>query len=108
MYMKKLTLLLTVAGLLVAGTKSYDVTFTHPAVLGAVEVPAGKYQLKFDGAKVTFVNPANGKHMEADATMQEMPEKFTQTIVLSKLVEGKDMVDEIQLAGTKTALDFKH
>jgi hypothetical protein len=108
MYMKKLTLLLAAAGLLVAGTKSYDVTFTHTAVLGSVEVPAGKYQLKFDGAKVTLVNPANGKHVDADATMQEMPDKFARTIVVSKLVEGKDMVDEIQLAGTKTALDFKH
>jgi hypothetical protein len=106
--MKKRILLLAVAGLLVAGTKSYDVTFTHPAVLGAVEVPAGKYQLKFDGAKVSLLNPANGKRVETDATMQEMPEKFTHTLVLSKLIEGKDMVDEIQLAGTKTALDFKH
>jgi hypothetical protein len=38
--MKKLILLLAVAGLSVAATKSYDVTFTAPAVLGTTEVPA--------------------------------------------------------------------
>ena len=105
--MKKFILLLAVAGLSVAATKSYDITFTAPAVLGTTEVPAGKYQFKFDGTKVTLVN-SNGKSVGADATVQEMPTKFSQTIVQSKRTDGKDMVDEIQLGGTKTALDFKH
>jgi hypothetical protein len=106
--MKKLILLFAVAGLSVAGAKSYDVTFTVPAMLGSVEVPAGKYQLKLDGSKVTLTNAISGKHVEADATVQEMPSKFGQTIVQSKRDGGKDMVDEIQLGGTKTAIDFKH
>jgi hypothetical protein len=63
--------------------------------------------LKFDGTKVTLVN-SNGKSVGADATVQEMPTKFSQTMVQSKRTDGKDMVDEIQLGGTKTALDFKH
>ena len=48
-----------------------------PAVLGTTEVPAGKYQLKFDGSKVTLVNASNGKRLERDATVQEMPTKFS-------------------------------
>jgi hypothetical protein len=106
--MRKLILLFAVAGLSVAGAKSYDVTFASPSVLGAVEVPAGLYQLKFDGAKVTLVNASNGKRLEADATMQEMPTKFAETIVQSKHIDGKDLVNEIQIGGTKMALDFKH
>ena len=106
--MRKLILLFAVAGLSVAGAKSYDVTFGSPAVLGAVQVPAGQYQLKYEGSKVTLVNASNGKRLEADATVQEMPTKFQQTMVQSKHVDGKDLVDEIQLGGTKTALDFKH
>ena len=105
--MRKLILLFAVAGLSVAGAKSYDVTFGSPTVLGAVQVPAGQYQLKFEGSKVTLVNTSNGKRLEADATVQEMPTKFAETIVSSKHVDGKDLVDEIQIGGTKTALDFK-
>lgn len=105
--MKKFMLLFAVAGLSVAGAKSFDVTFTSPAVLGSMEVPAGQYQLKLDGSKVTLINPYNGKKMEADATVQAMPTKFSETVVQSKHVDGKDLVDEIQLGGTKTALDFK-
>ena len=104
--MRKLILLFAVAGLSVAGAKSYDVTFGSPAVLGAVQVPAGQYQLKYEGSKVTLVNASNGKRLEADATVQEMPTKFAETIVQSKHVDGKDLVDEIQIGGTKTALDF--
>jgi hypothetical protein len=106
--MKKLILLVAVAGLSVAGAKSYDVTFASPAVLGSVEVPAGQYQLKIDGSKVMLTNSTNGKRLEADATVQAMPTKFSETIVQSKHVDGKDLVNEIQIGGTKTALDFKH
>jgi hypothetical protein len=106
--MKKFILLFAVAGLSVAGAKSYDVTFTAPTVLGAVTVPAGQYQLKYAGSKVTLTNANNGKRVEADATVQDMPTKFAETVIQSKRVEGKDLVDEIQIGGTKTALDFKH
>ncbi len=106
--MKTFILLFTVAGLSVAGAKSYDVTFNSPTVLGAMEVPAGQYQLKLDGSKVTLINPSSGKRVETDATVQAMPSKFAGTVVQSKHVDGKDLVDEIQLGGTKTALDFKH
>lgn len=106
--MRKLILLFGVAALSIAAAKSYDVTFTSPAVLGAMEVPAGQYQLKYEGSKVTLINSVNGKRVEADATVQAMPTKFSETLVQSKHVDGKDMVDEIQLGGTKTALDFKH
>jgi hypothetical protein len=106
--MKKFILLFAVIGLSVAGAKSYDITFTAPTVLGSVQVPAGQYSLKFEGSKVTLINANNGKRVEADATVQDMPSKFSETIVQSKRVEGKDLVDEIQIGGTKTALDFKH
>lgn len=105
--MKKLILLFAVAGLSVAGAKSYDITFSNPALLGATEVPAGQYQMKLEGSKVLLTN-ANGKKVEADATVQAMPTKFNETIVQSKHVDGKDLVNEIQIGGTKTALDFKH
>ena len=105
--MKKIALLLAIASMSLVA-KSYDLTFNNPAVLGSVEVPAGQYQLKFDGARVTLVNTNTGKKVDATAEVQTVGKMFSETTVQSKRVEGKDMVDEIQIGGTKTALDFKH
>ena len=88
--------------------KSFDITFSAPAVLGGATVPAGQYQLKFDGAKVTLINASSGKHFDTIAIVQNGSTKFADTIVQAKRVDGKDLVDEIQLGGTTTALDFKH
>jgi hypothetical protein len=40
--------------------------------------------------------------------VQTAEKKYSETTVQSKRVDGKDLVDEIQIGGTKTALDFKH
>lgn len=103
----KILLLLAIAGLSFAGTKSYDVTFDSPAVLGPMEVESGHYKVSFDGSKVTLVNENTRKSFETTATVQTSEKKFSETVVESKRTEGKLLVDEIQLGGTKTALDFK-
>jgi hypothetical protein len=103
----KMVLFLAVTGLSFAGTKSYDVTFGAPAVLGSTEVASGQYKVSFDGSKVTLVNGNTRKSVETTATIQTSAKKFNETIVQSKRVDGKDLVNEIQLGGTKTALDFK-
>jgi hypothetical protein len=103
----KAFLFLALAGLSFAGTKSYDVTFDAPAVLGPMEVERGQYKVSFDGSKVTLVNQATRKSFETTATVQTSEKKFNDTTVESKRSEGKLLIDEIQLGGTKTALDFK-
>jgi hypothetical protein len=105
--MKKIALFLALASVSLFA-KSYDLTFHNPAILGSVEVPAGQYQLKFEGSKVTLTNLNNGKKLDAIADVETVDKAFTETTVQSKKVEGKDMVDEIQIGGTKTALNFKH
>lgn len=104
----KIILFLAVTSLSFAGTKSYDVTFGAPAVLGGTEVASGQYKVSIDGSKVTLVNESTRKSIEANATVQTSEKKYSETIVQSKRVDGKDLVDEIQIGGTKTALDFKH
>jgi len=105
---KTLILFVAIAGLSFAGTKKYEVVFTSPAVLGPMEVESGTYMLSFDGSKVTLVNESTRKTFETTATVQTSATKYSDTIVQSKTDGGKLMVDEIQLAGTTTALDFKH
>ena len=103
----RMLLILAVAGLSFAATKSYEVSFDSPAVLGPMEVESGHYKLTFDGPKVTLVNENTRKSFETTATVQTSGKKFNDTVVESKRDGGKLLVDEIQLGGTKTALDFK-
>ena len=103
----KILLFLAIAGLSFAGIKSYDVTFDAPAVLGPMEVESGHYKVSFEGSKVTLVNENTRKAFETTATVQTSGKKFSETAVESKRSDGKLLVDEIQLGGTKTALDFK-
>lgn len=103
---KTLILFVAIAGLSFA--KSYEVSFNAPAVLGPMEVESGHYKLSVDGSKVTLVNEDTRKSFETTATVQTSGKKFNETIVESKQDNGKLMVDEIQLGGTKTVLEFKH
>jgi hypothetical protein len=73
-----------------------------------MEVESGHYKVSYDGTKVTLVNENTRKSFETTATVQTSEKKYNETIVESKRVDGKVLVDEIQLGGTKTALDFKH
>jgi hypothetical protein len=104
----RIILFLVMTVVLLAGTKTYDVTFGAPAVLGDVTVLSGQYKVSIDGSMVTLLNTATGKKVQTPATIQTSEKKFDNTIVQSKRIEGKDLVGEIQLGGTKTALDFKH
>jgi hypothetical protein len=104
---KTILVLLALTSIALAGTKRYDVMFGSPAVLNGMEVQSGQYQLSVDGSKVTLVNSSTHKTFETTATVQTSEKKYNDTIVQSKHVDGKDLVNEIQLGGTKTALDFK-
>jgi hypothetical protein len=104
---KTILLFLAIAGLSFAGSKSYAIVFDSPAVLGPMEVESGHYQVSFDGTKVTLVNENTRKSFETTATVQTSEKKYGETIVESKRDGGKLLVDEIQLGGTKTALEFK-
>lgn len=101
----KLFILLAAAALSLAAAKRYDVTFGAPSVLGPMEVESGSYKLSYDGPKV-ILTAENGKTFETTATVQTSDKKYNDTVVHSTKVNGKDVVSEIQLGGTKTALDF--
>jgi hypothetical protein len=104
---KTILVLLALTSFAFAGTKRYDVTFGSPAVLNGMEVASGQYQLSFEGSRVTLVNSNSHKSFETTATVQTSEKKNSDTIVQSKHVDGKDIVSEIQIGGTKTVLNFK-
>ena len=99
---------LVLAGAAIASAKSYDVSLGTPAMFGSTQVDSGQYKLSVDGSKVVLVNPNTHKSVEADAKIQNAPKKFAATTVESKNMDGKDVIDKIQLGGTNTEIDLNH
>lgn len=101
--MKRIFLtILAVAGLALAGVKTYTVSLLEPAMLGSTELKAGEYQLQVDGGKVMV---RTGK-TEAEAPVKEESNgaKFKETTVKLTASGGKQHIAEICLGGTTTRL----
>jgi len=101
---KTLLLLVAIAGLSYA--KSFDINFSQRAVLGPMEVEKGHYKLSINGSTITLVNEDTHKSFETTATVQTSEKKYIDTVVHSNTDSGKMMVNEIELGGTKTVLEF--
>jgi hypothetical protein len=102
----KLLVLFAAAGLSIAAAKSYDIMLGQAAMIGNTQVQPGDYRLKLSGSSVTLTDSMNGKKIEANAKVESVAKKYEHTAILSKKVNGTDHIDEIQLGGTKTKLDF--
>ena len=106
MMLRSLILVLAI-GLSVASAKTYDITFTSTVKVGSMDLRPGKYSIAvMDESKVRFTD-ANGKALEASATVSTGDRKFQSTTVDSKEVNGVTQVSEIDLGGSKTKLLFQ-
>jgi hypothetical protein len=103
--MKRIFLtLLALAGLALAGVKTYTVNLLEPAMLGATELKAGQYQFQVDGDRVTV----RGGKTAAEAPVKEESNgaKYKATTVKLSAHGGKQHIAEICLGGTTTRLVF--
>jgi hypothetical protein len=103
----KYFLALAFAGASILSAKSYDISLSSPAMFGATQVESGQYKLSVDGSKVTLVNPDTRKSVEANAKVEAAPKKFDATAVESKQIDGKNVIDRIELGGTTTSIEFR-
>lgn len=105
--MKTKTLLLfAVAGLSIASAKSFTVMVPDQATVNGTPLAAGEYKVSVNGASVTLLERNTKNVVQANATVQTADRKFDNTSILSKTVDGKNEIDEIDLGGTKTKLEF--
>lgn len=95
----------TVLGLSVAGAKSYDVNLPQAVKAGSAELKPGNYSVVLDGSKVRFKS-ATGQISEADVTVGTADKKFSATMVDTTQVNGQTTINEIDLGGTTTKLQF--
>ena len=96
---------LSVSGLCFAGQKSYDVIFSSPASVAGVQIPAGEYKVKVDGANAVFTDKA-AKSVSAPVKVQSGTKKFSYTAVDATKEGSVDKVNAIEIGGSTTKLEF--
>ena len=100
-------IMFAVLGLSVAGAKTFEITLDSAAKAGSVELKPGKYNLVLmEDSKVKFTN-ANGQALETSAKMSTAEKKFSATQIDLKQINGTAQINEIDLGGTKTKIQFE-
>jgi hypothetical protein len=97
---------LSLSGLAVAGSKSYDISLPVAAKAGALQLPAGDYKLKVDGTTATFTVTQTRKSFTAPIKMVSAPHKFNYTAVETAPEAGSERITAIDLAGTANQVEF--
>jgi len=99
-----LAIALATAGTVPIAGSSFKVTLAQPSVVNGNDLKAGEYRLNLGTEKVTIVS---GKiNIEVPVSVQSVDQKFDATAIRYTTVNGKSMIAEIRLGGTKTKLVF--
>jgi len=94
-------------GLSVAGARSYDIVLSNPSKAGSLQLERGSYRVAVEGNdKVRFKDMKTGKEFETAAKIEDSGRKFSETAVESRQVNGSEQIQEIDLAGTRTKVEF--
>jgi hypothetical protein len=96
---------LSLCGIAVAGSKSYEVNFTTAAKAGSVELAPGQYKLTVDGSNAVFTD-SHRKQFTAPVKVETTTKKFAYTAVDSSPDGKSERIDAIELGGSATKLEF--
>ena len=97
----------TLFGLSIAGAKSYEITLSNAAKAGNLQLEPGAYKVALEGpTKVRFISVKTGKEFETTAKVETADRKFSETAVETTRVDGSDKIQEIDLGGTTTRVEF--
>jgi len=99
---KALVFLCLVAGMALASTKSYTVTFFEPSIVGNTQLQAGSYKFEIQDQKLII---KHGKETaEANVKVETGATKYPATTVQYANTNGKYKVQEIRVGGTNMKL----
>jgi len=91
----------------IASAKTYEITLDSAVKAGSVELKAGKYNLALmEDSKIRFTS-ANGQSVETSAKLSTVDKKFPSTQIDLKQLNGVSQINEIDLGGTKTKIQFE-
>jgi hypothetical protein len=88
-----------------AGGKTYNVTLSKPAKVGSLQLLAGNYQLKVDGASAVFTDAKRNSFTTA-IKVENGSKKFEYTAVDSTESGDTELVHSITLGGSATKIEF--
>jgi hypothetical protein len=97
---------LSLSGLAVAGSKSYDISLPVAAKAGSLQLAAGDYKLKIDGTTATFTEPQTRKTFTAPIKMVSATHKFNFTAVETAPEAGTERITAIDLGGSSNQVEF--
>lgn len=95
--------------LLSAGTpraKSYEITIVSPTKAGSVQLKPGQYKVKVEGSNAIFTEVNSSKSLSTPVKVETGDKKFDDTTVQITKDGGTERLDEIDLGGSKTKLEF--
>jgi hypothetical protein len=97
---------LAVSSLTIVNAKTYEIILSGPTKAGSVELKAGQYKLKVDGANAIFTEINSAKSFTTPVKVQTGDKKFDDTKVQTTKDGNIDKIEEIDLGGSKTKLGF--
>lgn len=100
-------ILFAALGLSVASAKTFEITLDTAAKAGSVELKPGRYSLVLMSDTMVRFTSANGQALETSAKMSTVEKKFSSTQIDLKQNNGTALIDEIDLGGTKTKIQFE-
>ncbi len=97
---------LALSTMAVASAKSYDVYLSNPTKAGRVELKPGDYKVTVEGSNVVFTDTHSLKTFTTPAKVENNGQKFEQTSVETTKQGQEDLLQEIDLGGSNTKLEF--
>ena len=73
---------------------------------GNTELKAGEYRLKVEGTQAVFTDAKDFKSTRVPAKIENGARKFDQTTVESTSQNGMENIQEIDLGGSTTRVEF--
>jgi hypothetical protein len=106
--MKKTSLLigvLALANFAFAAGKTYNITLSKPSKAGSLQLAAGAYQVKVDGANAVFTD-SKRHSFSTPIKVESAAKKFQYTSIDSTDSGNTELIHSITLGGSVTKIDF--
>jgi len=97
---------LSVCSFALANAKSYDIMLSKPTMAGKVELKAGEYRVKINGANAVFTDVNSDKSVTAPVNIVKADRKYGETMIQTTTEGSADRLQEIDLGGSDTKLTF--
>ena len=106
--MKKLLSIgvLTLLSLSILCAKTYTITIISPTKAGSAQLKPGDYKVKVEGSNAVFTEVNSSKSVTTPVKVENGDKKYDDTRVQITKDGGTDRLDDIELGGSKTKLEF--